>query len=431
MRNAEPVAVGRAAPASQSSPAEPTHVVLFGLFGVGNLGNDATLLAELGQLQRLLPDARLSCVCAQLPEFARAAGVEMLPLDPLPPRGRWRIPGALLREAYVGTATLLTEPWRRRRVDAALRGVSRFIVVGTGVLDDYGEFPWTTPAWLSRWSGRAVRAGARVDMVAVGAGPIDGIANRMLMLRAVRTASSRSYRDQASRAFLSDCGVGTSDDLVVPDLAFCLPRNMLGGAVPPQSPLRSVGVGVMGYYGWRNDHARGRRLYEAYIEKMARFTAWLLDQGLAVRLLTGEVRTDDKAVADVQAALRGLGIPAQHPRLTAAPIRDVGDLLAELRQTDAVVASRFHNLVLAMVLGRPVIAVGYSPKFDSLMQEAQLGDYCHRIETLQPDRLQSDFLRLQSAHAALAQHVASVSLRYRQVLESLHARLLGGLPERA
>ena len=79
-----------------------------------------------------------------------------------------------------------------------------------------------------------------------------------------------------------------------------------------------IGVGLMGYYGWRNNKRDGRQLYEAYIGSMCRFVSWLLDRGHSVRLLVGEIPADQVAVDDALRALDKLNGDSRHPSLTAA-----------------------------------------------------------------------------------------------------------------
>ena len=140
---------------------DPRVLTLFGQFGVNNIGNDATLTAMLDELRQRLPRIRIDCVCGGLPASAKADGVRFLPLDPLPPKGRWRVPGQLLRNLYVALATLLSEPWRRRRVARLLGDTGGLIVVGTGVLDDFAALPWELPAALLRWCAVAKTKGSR------------------------------------------------------------------------------------------------------------------------------------------------------------------------------------------------------------------------------------------------------------------------------
>jgi polysaccharide pyruvyl transferase WcaK-like protein len=61
---------------------------------------------------------------------------------------------------------------------------------------------------------------------------------------------------------------------------------------------------------------------------------------------------------------------------------------------DIVVATRFHNVVGALALGKPVISVGYAKKNDMLLAGLGLGDFCQHIESLDPDLLMRQFAAL-------------------------------------
>jgi len=403
---------------------ERRKVLLYGSFGMNNLGNDATLRTILHHLRLRLPEAEVVCVCGHGREVTRQFGIPTLDFDPLPSRGFGRMPGRALRRFLYALGLLITEPRRRKRVLGQLEGARQLVVAGTGALDDFGVEPWNVPAWLLRWCTCARKAGAAVQFVATGAGPIRHPLNRLLMKRAVLRSSHRSFRDRVSKDYLASMGVDTSGDRVVPDLVFGLPRTEFAWAADPASPPRRVGVGLMGYYGWTNDKQKGRSTYEAYIEKMGRFVRWLLGQGMEVRLLTGELGTDDEAIRDV---LQVVSNDPQAPRdrVHASPIGTIDDLLREIAQTDAIVASRFHNVIGSLLLGRPAVAIGYAGKFDELMAESGLGSYCQRIEDLSVERLIEQFRSLADDHERLTALVRARVLGFREQLDSLCDSLFG------
>jgi polysaccharide pyruvyl transferase WcaK-like protein len=249
------------------------------------------------------------------------------------------------------------------------------------------------------------------------------------MVRAVRTTTSRSYRDNVSREFLAGQGIDTSCDLVVPDLVFGLTECNLPGYARPAAPARTVGLGVMGYYGWDANREAGARIYERYISQIADFARWLLEHGLQVRLLIGELRTDDAAVEDLLGRLdHGIG-PDLTRNVRAEPIGSLADLLLEISRTDVVVASRYHNVVGALALGRPVIALGYASKFDALMGDAGLADYCQHVEHLDGKRLIQQFVNLSSEVEAAAERVTARSSQYRTALAAYFDDLLARLGE--
>jgi polysaccharide pyruvyl transferase WcaK-like protein len=68
--------------------------------------------------------------------------------------------------------------------------------------------------------------------------------------------------------------------------------------------------------------------------------------------------------------------------------------MAQIAETDVVVATRYHNVVCALKLGRPTLSIGYATKNDELMAEMGLGEFCQHIERLDVDMLITQFCKL-------------------------------------
>jgi polysaccharide pyruvyl transferase WcaK-like protein len=294
-----------------------------------------------------------------------------------------------------------------------LHGTDELIVVGTGVLDDFGMLPWDLPAWLLRWTQYARDVGADVKFLAVGAGPIRNHLNRSLMLRAVRMAHMRTYRDTVSRDFLAGHGIDTAQDKIVPDIVFGISPEHLPTSSSSAGESTTVGVGVMGYYGWRNDPSFGESTYQEYVRKISQFVDWLIDQGYVVQLLIGERPADLRAVQDVMSAVGQLrGSAPAH--LTAPTIESLDDLLGAIATCGTVVASRYHNVICALRLGKPVVALGYAEKFDALMRDVGLPSYCRNIEGFDTQELKALFLRMVDNKGELRDLIRHNTERYRR-----------------
>jgi polysaccharide pyruvyl transferase WcaK-like protein len=407
---------------------QPKRIVLFGRFGTDNLGNDATLHVTLHHLRERLKTVEVACVCAKLPDFAADYGVTRLSLDPLPPRGMWRIGNPFLRNLYAAVVAVLGEPLRRWMVAEQLRGTDRLVVVGTGVLDDFGEVPWGMPAWLLRWCQCARAARATVQLLAIGAGPIRKSANRFLMRRAAYLSDVRSYRDDVSKEYMSGLGIDTKHDPVVPDLVFALPEEWIPSRRAPLSPPQTIGIGLMSYYGWANDNKAGRHLYEVYINKMAEFVDWLMTRGFQIRLLIGERNTDDTAISDLLKVMYKKDKPERSSALVANKIDSIAALISEIGHTDLVVASRYHNIICALALCKPVISIGYADKFLALLDNIGLGAYSQNIEELEIAELQRQFDSLMQNYQQLIVQIERKNKIYRTRLELLYNETFGSHP---
>jgi polysaccharide pyruvyl transferase WcaK-like protein len=63
---------------------------------------------------------------------------------------------------------------------------------------------------------------------------------------------------------------------------------------------------------------------------------------------------------------------------------------------DTIVATRFHNVVCALMLSKPTVSIGYAAKNDVLMADMGLAEFCQNIRSLDVDRLISQYTALES-----------------------------------
>jgi polysaccharide pyruvyl transferase WcaK-like protein len=393
---------------------EPKLIGLFGLFGVGNIGNDGSLESMVGFLRRVAPEERLLCICGNPAVVESDFGLDAIPIYSRPRSPIGGRAGALLERA-AGRATLWLYAARH------LRRLKALIVPGMGVLDDFAVSPLGWPHDLLSWCLLARLMGVKVIFASIGAGPIRHPLSRWLMKSAARAAHYRSYRDTVSRAFMESIGFDVRSDPVCPDIAFRLPPP---ASIRPQEEGRplTVGVGVMAYHGWRNDSTRGAGIYAAYLEKMTAFVLWLLDRGHAVRVLMGD-EADRRAVADLLQAVRRRRPDLTENRLLFAPAHTLCDVMRQMAETDIVVATRYHNVVCALRIGRPTISIGYAAKNDDLLAEAGLADYCQHVERLDVERLKAQALRMMGDRPAMEDRVRQAGRRFESSLREQEALL--------
>lgn len=364
------------------------EIILLGLFGIGNFGNEGSLSAALRFLRLSASDPALTAICTYPENVQRDHGIRALPLrsQVVYRRSPFFIIRLLQRVFVRFPREIKTWIQATRR----FRRVSSLIIPGTGILDDYAVDPFDLPYALFKWCLCARIAGAKVFFVSVGAGPIHHPLSRWFMKNAAKAAYSRSYRDQKSKVFMQSIGLDVTHDAVYPDLVFSLTTaSVAGSTASPEHPL-VIGIGLMAYYGWQNDAAGNEGIFESYIEKMADFSRNLLSRGYVLRLIIGEL-SDRKAVSRLIERI-GPDISDRYVgKISAVTINSIHDVLSEMTQVDAVVATRFHNVVCALMLDRPILSIGYADKNDSLMSDMGLGDYCQSLESLDLSVLNRQF----------------------------------------
>ncbi|MEV8528640.1 polysaccharide pyruvyl transferase family protein [Streptomyces sp. NPDC052000] len=381
-----------------SADQTPVRVGVFGLLGSGNLGNDGSLEAVLGYLSAEHPAAVVDALCGG-PEIVSARyGIPATRLHWY--RGEYRTASRAGAIAAKGLGKLVdavrTAAWVRRH--------DVVIVPGMGVLEATLPLrPWGFPYSLFLLCATGRLFGTRVALVGVGAAAIGRRPTRALVRWSARLATYRSYRDALSRDAMRAMGVDTARDEVYPDLAFALPEprewgtpcSELVGEIgeEPSSPQGPVCVGVMDFHGGNDDRTRAEEIHRRYLDGTTRFVRALVEDGRPVRLLTGD-EVDRPVVAAILNAV-------DSPLVTAADVSSLADLMKEMAAADTVVATRYHNLICALKVGTPTLALSYAAKSDALMGRMGLGAYCHPAREVDAGRLFEQFRALERRSAEL------------------------------
>lgn len=364
---------------------EGTRVGLFGVLGAGNIGNDGSMESVVHYIREAHPDVNLDAWCTGPDRLRDEYGLEASPMHwqqryeqraPQLPRVAFNVVGK-------GIDAVRTARW--------VRGHAAVIVPGAGVLEaSLPVRPWEIPYslfLLCVW-GRVFRT--RVALVDVGADKINKPTTRWLSTMAARLASYRSYRDSMSRTAMSERGVDTTNDHVYPDLMFGLPVTSqvdLGEA-------DSVALGVMAYYGGNDDRSRAGALHRTYVEQMRTLLNWLLDHGKKVTLILGDSVHDQAVTRELYDHCRASRSNISPGLLKVLPVASPRELAEGIKNTRIVVAIRYHNVITALRLSRPTLAISYSPKHEVVMDDMGLSGFCHPAATMNVTTLIEQFRRL-------------------------------------
>ncbi len=405
-----------------------TTVGFFGILGAGNIGNDAQFESVLGYLQREHPEVIIDAMCTGARRVHEVYDIPVVPLHYHLKKERESWEG----RSNQGAAATRNGPGLGKvfrlglelaintaRVANWVRRHDVVIVPGAGAFETTLLIrPWNTPYanFVLSLAGRVFRT--KVAFVCVGASVINQPLTRFLSISAAKLAFYRSYRDEFSRDALRQQGVDTSRDEVYADLSFGIP--------PPadtEGASDLVGLGVMAYYGTNDDRARSRLLHDAYMQEVKLFIRQLVDGGRRVRLFVGDSNGSDESIAKELVA----DIRSQRPGLddTAVSLAETGsfaDLMQAMVPAGAVVATRYHNVLSALKLAKPTIAVGYSPKHTVLMAEMGMGDYCQDINALDASLLRQQLDKMADRSAELRttmkeRHAAKAQLLANQFAE--------------
>ena len=401
-----------------STIAHRRKIALFGTFGTGNLGNECTLQAMLLNIRRHVPNAQVSCICTRPEETASTYGIRALAIREMPLRGTNNRAWRLLRKMSIGVPV---ELYRWFSVIKELMGSHMLMMTGTGMLSDSGIGPLGLHYDILRWSVVAKLCRCKLLFVSVGAGPLRHPLARFFVKAALRLADYRSYRDNFSKGYLKSIGFDADADAVYPDLAFSLPKGMLPDDQDDGDKRAPVGVGLITHYVHPSLSDDVEQTYREYVTKMARFIGWLVEHNRTVRLLIGDVVYDSRVRKDLRAVLEQSGLTYEKSNIIDEPTGSFEKLLSQLATTKVVVASRFHNLLLALMLGKPALAISFHEKDDSLMTALGLQEFCQDIANLDLSTLIEQFVRLEKNADRLRQEIRLKTKSYRMELDKQYS----------
>ena len=399
------------------------RISFYGNFGAGNLGNEATLQAVIERVRQRWPDARLTCFCANPQDVRARHRIEALPkgaIDPSeaePSRSivRRDFPARFFRIVLERVPLELVhwiKCWR------ALRHSEMLIIAGTGIVCDYTTGPSGYPYDIFKLSVLAAARRVKLIFLSVGAGPIQHPLSRWLLKTSLMLAHHRSYRDEASKLYLQDIGFKVDRDSVYPDVVFGLSNDALVRRVT-KGQRRIIGLGIKDYASTKPEESR------RYLDTMATFVSWLQRNGYNVRLLIGDIQYDCQWIDQLVSILKSRNIPADAPFLIAEPALTVEELLRQVGETEAVVSARYHNLVMALIQNKPVIALSDHPKLNSVVTDFGLAEYLLPLQDLSADLLVDRFRRLENDLDRLRPRLKAEMQKYRGALDGLYATLFG------
>jgi len=402
-------------------------IAFFSLFGVGNLGNEITLQTILSHARKYFPDEEFKCICEDVTDTSLTYGLPAFPISNRFPRksaAKWYMRSTnpivrLLRQLLIGTPREFLDWFRIFHI---LIGVNTLIFPGTGYLTDAHSNALGWPYYVFKWSLIARLLRRRVLFVSVGAGPIYHPLSKWLIKSALSLAHYRSFRDTSTLTCLRMIGFSRDNDPVYPDLVFNLDRVVLPSPHVYKRTRPVIGIGLMDDPGRLIVETPSNATHLSYLRALRTLVHWLLIRDYDVRLLIGDVY-DIPVTRYFIESLKHNGLRGSRGHLFNEPAASVDQLLSQIASTDLVVATRFHNVLLSLLLEKPVIGITFHHKGVSLMTQMGLAEYCLDINTLDAQRLIQQFCELKNDADRVKSVIRQKTNECREALDQQYAAI--------
>jgi polysaccharide pyruvyl transferase WcaK-like protein len=298
-----------------------------------------------------------------------------------------------------------------------MKSFDLLIISGGGQLTEK-DGPWGFPYTIFKWVVLARSAGVRCVFLNVGAGPLTQPLSKFFVRRALLAADYVSLRDYKSQALVQKIGF-TGESQVCPDSAYGLEVAAVRGSARETGSQSIVGFAPMDYCdpGPRGGYQaeKDQIVYDAFIRKLASFASWLISRSHALALFGTDFGVDPKAIQDLQSALLSYhGISSRQCGVDHSV--KVRDLLAAMSGMDYVVTCRFHGVVFAHLLKKPVLAIAPHPKVAELMADLELSNYCVDARDFDASALADKFASMVANAEEIKARMAMSLTRNRQQL---------------
>lgn len=398
-------------------------ITFFGVFGSQNLGNECTLEATMYNIHKVLPNATFTCLCTVPEDTQLRHGISAF-------AAHREYPAWLDSPLWTGRISRLMKFLRKilfriplelihwAKGFGVVKGTRMVIIPGTQVVSDYLTGPFSWPYDIFKWSTIAKLCGARLLFLNIGVGPIYHPLSRWFIKTSLNFSDYRSYRDIASKRYVEKIASRRLSDPVYPDLAFSLQRTLLPACEKRDKEGPVFGIGLKDYLGREGLRDRhNNRTYSDYLNMLADLAAWLCEQQYTVRVIIGDTLYDSGVKQDFMESLSERGLLNKESQIVNEPVFTVKQLLSQIADIDFLVTSRFHNLVLGLMLNKPVLCLSDHEKLDSLMTEIGLSEYCLSLANFDFDDLIDRVVKLGKNAEALKPYIKHKTEEYRRTLD--------------
>ena len=419
---------------------QPTHgkIALLHHVGGGNLGDDATLDTVIKNIKRRRPEAVMAVFTVNPDDTKQRHRITCYPIRTTPwvfgytraIRGpvwkstikelarKHRFLFFLPRLCYalaIGIPKILySEVIFLVASRKILRSFELLVICGGGQLTEWGG-PFSFPYTIFKWALLAKLARIRCIFLNVGAGPLSHPLSKFFVRRALGVADYVSFRDDQSRTLVSKIGFKGGGQ-VFPDSVYSRDFFTLNARGLRKSSQLIVGIAPMPYWGPRvKPSERNPVLYHGFIDKFATFAASLVRKSYLVAPFGTDIGADPLAIRDLQ-----LSLLKNHNVVTAEykPAGSIDELLSSISAVDYVVTCRFHGVVFAHLLNKPVLALSPHPKVMTLMNDLGLSKYCVDIQAFDAALLADRFASLVGDADEIKSRMAASLAKYRSRLMS-------------
>lgn len=257
-----------------------------------------------------------------------------------------------------------------------------------------------------------------VVMANIGIGPVQSAPGRFLVRAILRLVWLISVRDEGSFRFAKSIGCPPRKIRLVPDAVWVRDANSLGGAshspAHDHDPVLRIAVNL-------NKDVDAADEWDRFLDRLVD----ALSQVAAARRAEFHalpMQCGFKSGTDLEVLQEVLGRLDTPVRIHAPTTHQ--DVAAIIGDCDVVISERLHAIILAVVLGRPVIALPYDVKVRELVTQLGITDRSFDVAAdLDPGALAAAILRTADDAVAERERLGAIAAAKRSEAAASFAAL--------
>jgi len=296
---------------------------------------------------------------------------------------------------------------------AIVRSFDLLIISGGGQLMDLWGGPWGFPYTIFKWIILAKLAHIRCIVLNVGAGPLERRLSKYFIGVALSASDYVSFRDKKSFNLIRGIGFNGKAE-VFPDCVYGLDAAEF--AQEEKQSTSVVGIAPMAYADPNVYPEHDPAVYHQLIDSLDSLGSWLVHNSYSLKLFCSDIGVDPPAIEDLRSHLMSSCKSPLEDAIAIPSLKSGADLLVNMASMDYVVTCRFHGVVFAHILNKPVIAISHHPKMSTLMNDLGLEEYCIDMHACDADVLTDKLVSLVKNGQAIKKKMAEKLACYREEL---------------
>lgn len=336
-----------------------TNILIAGYYGLNNIGDEAILSGMICSLNKYIDNAQFSVITNDPIETKKLHNVVPVKQSFKEGLPKFALNCAFNNELY--------------NIFKQIDNCDIFILGGGSLLQDLRVY--YLPLLLSMVY-YAQKKGKRTAIYGIGAGPIDTQLGRKLCRKILRSADMVTVRDSMSKNVLERCGLQNVIKTADPAFGLDLRKDdilLRSSCLNEEYPKESYYAATL--YNWLQDSDRNRNRTASteVLEKRRKIVSEILSDIIKTHnrsiCFIPTVKVDETGYSQIKNYMH-----ASVKVSAASYTNDLNHVLSSLSKSDLLIGMRLHSLILASIIGVPIVPISYCGKVKSYMELIGLND---------------------------------------------------------